>query len=143
MPALSTVLAGIPTKRSRVVEQPHLPSFDVCGWEVTGHVLAGGVPRVDRAKNPRLEVADSLPALGFALESRRPERVTIAFAMQQFALVREHVSAEKIQGVFRSRLNASQREQIAAADESRCYEHAQLLGMLLSTPVTCTAGSNR
>ena len=59
-------------------------------------MLAGGVPRVDRAKNPRLEVADSLPALDFALESRRPERVTIAFAMQQFAMVREHVSAEKI-----------------------------------------------
>jgi len=59
-------------------------------------VLAGGVPRVDRAKDPHLEVADSLPALDFALESRRPEWVTIAFAMQQFALVREHVSAEKI-----------------------------------------------
>ena len=45
MSTLLTVLAGITTKRSRAVEQPHLPSFDVCGWEVTGHVLAGDVPR--------------------------------------------------------------------------------------------------
>jgi hypothetical protein len=32
-------------------------------------VLASGVPRVDHAKNPLLEVADSLPPLDFALKS--------------------------------------------------------------------------
>ena len=107
-------------------------------------MLAGVVLLVDRAKTPHLEVADSLPPLDFALKALRPECGSPSrFAMQLFALVREHVSAEKIEGAFRSRLNASQREQIAAADESRCYQHARLLDMLLSTPVTPVLGAVR
>jgi hypothetical protein len=39
MSTLLTALAGIPTKWSRTIEQPHLLHHlsigDVCGWEVT------------------------------------------------------------------------------------------------------------
>ena len=123
------------TKRGRTADgQPQLPSlafdsWELTGWESTGLVLTDVVPAgssgdaselvaelLGHSKKPRLEEADSLPPVDFMPESERPERVTIAFAIRQLSLVRQHVSADKIPGTFRSRLNASQREQIAASD---------------------------